>query len=167
MITIREDSYPGLLTREEASRMCYLQRLRGVTTVFTNGVFDVLHRGHIEYLQEASHLGQMLVVGLNSDESVRRLKGPSRPLVSQEDRAHALLSLRSVSHVVYFEEDTPAELIAALNPVILVKGGDYQPEDIVGYDIVVKSGGKVVTIPFRDGYSTSGFVEKILKSYGR
>jgi rfaE bifunctional protein nucleotidyltransferase chain/domain len=159
----------GLLSRmmsaEDVARRCVIERMRGSTIVFTNGVFDLLHRGHLEYLREAAALGAVLIVGLNSDQSVRRLKGPQRPLVNQDDRAAALLALRSVDYVVLFDEDTPAKLIETIQPHILVKGGDYQADDIVGADLVRKSGGRVVTIPFRPGYSTSGLIAAIVERY--
>ncbi len=154
-----------LLTAEDAARRSFVENIRGSTVVFTNGVFDLLHRGHLEYLEAARQLGNKLFVGLNSDESVRRLKGPLRPLLNQEDRAWALLALRSVDYVVVFEEDTPARLIETIKPHILVKGGDYQTDDIVGADFVRRQGGKVVTIPFREGYSTSGLIDVIVERY--
>jgi D-beta-D-heptose 7-phosphate kinase/D-beta-D-heptose 1-phosphate adenosyltransferase len=154
-----------LLNRDDARRRSIVERLRGGTIVFTNGVFDVLHRGHIEYLQEAHRLGNRLFVGLNSDASVRRIKGPQRPLVNEQDRAVALLALRSVDFVVLFDDDTPAELIETIQPHILVKGGDYHADDVVGADFVRAHGGKVVTIPFRDGYSTSALIDEIVERY--
>jgi rfaE bifunctional protein nucleotidyltransferase chain/domain len=155
----------GLLTLEDAARRLYIDRLRGYTTVFTNGVFDLIHRGHLEYLREAASMGHNLVVGLNSDASVRRLKGEQRPLLSEQDRAMALLALRWVDMVILFDEDTPIRLIEALQPNVLVKGGDYQTRDIVGADLVQQTGGKVVTIPFREGYSTSGLIDTIVERY--
>lgn len=162
---IRDTQYPALLSREDAARRCRVERLRGGTIVFTNGVFDLLHRGHLEYLEEARALGTLLIVGLNSDASVRRLKGPQRPLLPEADRALALTALRAVDHVVLFDEDTPEALIQAVNPHILVKGGDYRPADVVGYEHVVGQGGRVVVLPFRDGYSTSSLVQKIVERY--
>jgi rfaE bifunctional protein nucleotidyltransferase chain/domain len=158
---MNDTSLSGLITREEATRICYLEKHRGGKTVFTNGVFDLLHRGHLEYLREARALGNVLIVGLNSDESVHKIKGPQRPLINQEDRAAMLLSLKFVNYVVIFDEETPADLIAALKPSVLVKGGDYKPEEIVGYDTVKREGGEVKTIQFRDGYSTTGLIKKI------
>jgi len=125
--------------------------------VFTNGCFDILHRGHITYLQEAAQLGAHLIIGLNSDASVRRLKGETRPIVSEEDRAALLSALQCVDGVVLFEEDTPAELLAYLRPNILVKGGDYKKEDIVGRESV----DEVEVLSFKEGYSTSDIVKKI------
>jgi len=131
--------------------------------VFTNGCFDLIHRGHIEYLREASRLGDFLVIGLNSDESVKRIKGPNRPLVNQEDRAIVLSALRFVDYVIIFEEDTPLRLIKAIKPDILVKGGDWKAEDIVGGDFVQSYGGRVLSLPYREGYSTTQLIERIIK----
>jgi len=162
--TMTSQTYPlEPLSVEDAARRCRIERIQGGTIVFTNGVFDILHRGHLQYLREARDLGTMLVVGLNSDESARRLKGAHRPFVSATDRAFALLSLRFVDHVVIFDEDTPAELIRELNPHILVKGGDYRPEHVAGGDFVAAQGGKVVILPLREGYSTSGLIESIAR----
>jgi D-glycero-beta-D-manno-heptose 1-phosphate adenylyltransferase len=129
--------------------------------VFTNGCFDVLHRGHIIYLAKAAAQGDILIVGLNSDASVKRIKGPSRPLQDEQSRALILASLHFVSKVVLFDEDTPYNLIKKVQPDILVKGADYKPEEIVGYDIVKAKGGKVVTIDFVEGYSTTGLIKKM------
>lgn len=125
--------------------------------IFTNGCFDILHRGHIEYLEASKALGNHLVVGLNSDASVQKLKGFTRPINNQEDRKYVLLALTCVDEVVIFNEDTPYNLIKDIQPDILTKGGDYIKEDIVGYDIVSKT----VVIPFTDGYSTTETVRKI------
>lgn len=130
---------------------------RGEAVVFTNGCFDILHRGHVSYLQEAASLGQHFVVALNSDDSVRRLKGETRPLVKGEDRAFLMKALGCVDEVVLFEEDTPYELLELLRPDILVKGGDYKAEEVVGRDLVKE----VVIIPFEEGYSTTSLVQKI------
>ena len=162
---IRETNYPALLTREQAAQRCKVERMLGGTVVFTNGVFDLLHRGHLEYLCQARELGTVLIIGLNSDESARRLKGSKRPLMNQEDRVLALTMLRCVDHVVVFDEDTPKELIEALTPDILVKGGDYQPHEVAGAGHVESHGGKVVILPFRDGYSTSKLIETIVERY--
>ena len=131
--------------------------------VFTNGCFDVLHVGHIKYLQSSRSLGDYLVIGLNADTSVRRLKGDQRPLNNEEDRALVLLALSCVNYVILFDEETPARLIESLKPQVLTKGGDYRRENIVGADFVEKNGGKVVVIPFEKGYSTTGLIEKITK----
>lgn len=129
--------------------------------VFTNGCFDILHRGHIEYLSKAADLGDLLVIGLNTDDSVSRLKGPHRPLQDENSRAYTMAALSFVDYVIYFNEDTPYELIKSIQPDILVKGADYKVEDIVGYDIVMAKGGKVETIEFVPGYSTSAIEAKI------
>lgn len=129
--------------------------------VFTNGCFDLVHRGHVDYLSRARDLGDLLILGLNSDSSVRRLKGPSRPIVDEKSRALLLAAFQFIDYVVLFEEDTPYELIKEAQPDILVKGGDYKPEDIVGYDIVKQRGGQVVTIDFVPGFSTTNIVEKL------
>lgn len=131
--------------------------------VFTNGCFDILHAGHIDYLSKAADLGHILVIGLNTDSSVQRLKGPQRPINNQQARATVLASLFFVSAVILFDEDTPYELIKTIQPDILVKGSDYNAEDIVGYDIVTAKGGKVVTLDFLTGYSTSSIIEKLKK----
>ena len=132
--------------------------------VFTNGCFDILHRGHASYLASARDLGDCLVVGLNTDNSVRRLKGNSRPINSENDRAYLLASLESVDYVILFEEDTPLELIKCVLPDVLVKGGDYTPDKIVGADIVSANGGEVLALPFVDGYSSSNIIGKFSHS---
>ena len=129
--------------------------------VFTNGCFDILHVGHVRYLQEAAGLGDILVVGLNSDESVRRLKGAERPVNSEADRAEILASLKCVSYVVIFEEDTPYNLIEKLQPDVLVKGRDYKPEEVVGKDIVEARGGCLKLISFVEGKSTTNIIKKM------
>lgn len=130
--------------------------------VFTNGCFDILHRGHVEYLCHARDLGDKLVLGLNTDASVKRLgKSPERPINSEETRATILAALDCVDAVILFNEDTPLELITFVQPDVLVKGNDYKAEDIVGYDIVVAKGGKVITIQLVDGFSTTKLIEKM------
>jgi D-beta-D-heptose 7-phosphate kinase/D-beta-D-heptose 1-phosphate adenosyltransferase len=130
---------------------------QGETVVFTNGCFDILHRGHVLYLQQAAMLGQHLVIGLNSDESVHRLKGETRPLNTQEDRAVLLSALGCVDEVVIFEQDTPKELLEVLRPDILVKGGDYKADEVIGRESVKR----VEIISFEEGYSTTGLIQKI------
>ncbi len=132
--------------------------------VFTNGCFDILHRGHVTYLEQARLLGEVLVVGVNTDASVARLKGHGRPLVPEGDRALILAALSSVTAVTLFDEDTPAELIEALRPDVLVKGGDYGPEDIVGADTVERGGGRVVVIPYVEGHSTTELIQRLRES---
>ena len=131
--------------------------------VFTNGCFDILHRGHVQYLQAARELGDVLIVGLNNDDSVRRLKGVNRPVNCEIDRAIVLSALQDVDHVVIFTEDTPYKLINTVKPDILVKGGDWKPEDIVGSDIVLQSGGEVLSLDFIKGYSTTKTIEEMEK----
>ncbi len=141
-------------------------RREGVRTiVFTNGCFDLLHRGHFTYLAEAAALGDRLVVGVNSDVSVQRLKGPHRPILPLSDRMFQLATLFFVDLVVPFEEDTPYHLIREVAPNILVKGGDYHLDDVVGRDVVEKQGGKVVILPFVSGYSTSSLVDRIRRRH--
>jgi len=134
---------------------------QGKRIVFTNGCFDLLHPGHIDYLDRAAALGDMLIIGLNDDDSIRRLKGPSRPINPLQDRAIMLAALRAVDLVVPFSEDTPLNLITALMPDILVKGGDYQPDDIVGAQEVRHCGGEVVVMPFLDGHSSTDLIRRI------
>jgi len=141
------------------------ERKRGKKIVFTNGCFDLLHAGHADYLEKAKALGDLLVVGLNSDASVRRLKGPKRPILPQEVRAKLLDALKPVDFVVLFEEDTPLKLIEAVRPHYLVKGGDWPPEKIVGREVVESYGGKVVSIPFTYDLSTTKIVERIKELY--
>lgn len=132
--------------------------------VFTNGCFDLLHRGHIEYLAKAADFGDVLVIGLNTDQSVSLLKGPHRPIQDEMSRAHIMAALEFVDLVVYFDEETPYELIKTIQPDVLVKGADYKAEDIVGYDIVKAKGGEVRTLDFLPGYSTSALEAKIKNS---
>ena len=129
--------------------------------VFTNGCFDILHRGHVEYLHQARALGDILVVGVNTDASVERLKGPGRPVVPQEDRALVLAALESVDALTLFHEDTPQALIAALLPDVLVKGGDYTQDGVVGTESVLEAGGEVKLIPFIQGRSTTDLIDQI------
>ncbi len=135
----------------------------GKKVVFTNGVFDIIHRGHVEYLQEARRKGDMLVVGLNSDASVRRLKGAERPLQKQQDRAIILLALEAVDYVVFFSEDTPLKLIGQIRPDVLVKGADYSLASIVGAELVRSYGGKVHRIRLRKGRSSTRLIRLLEK----
>lgn len=149
---------------KSAEEMCVVRdllRAEGKRLVFTNGCFDILHKGHVLYLSYARELGDLLVVGLNSNDSVRRLKGETRPINAQQDRAVVLAALESVDFVVIFEEDTPYELIKLLKPDVLVKGGDWKSEDIVGSDIVLSYGGEVHSLNYYDGYSTTGIIERM------
>lgn len=129
--------------------------------VFTNGCFDLLHQGHIDYLATAADKGDVLIIGLNTDASITRLKGKGRPVQDERSRAMLLSSLRFVDAVVLFDQDTPYDLIKLVKPDVLVKGSDYKAEDIVGYDIVTENGGEVVTVDYLDGFSTSGLINQI------
>ena len=153
---VTRDLLPGILEDE---------RCRGKTIVFTNGCFDLLHAGHVKYLQGAKALGDVLVLGLNSDDSIRRLKGPKRPLLKQEERAHILAALDCVDYLVLFEEDTPLKLLRLIMPDILVKGGDYRQQEVVGKDLVEKGGGRVELIEFVEGRSSTQIIETILERY--
>ncbi len=142
-------------------------RAAGERVVFTNGVFDLLHRGHVEYLAEARALGDRLIVGVNTDASVRKLaKGPGRPLVAEADRAAVISALRSVDLVVLFDDDTPERLIREVRPDILAKGGDWAKEAIVGGAFVESQGGRVVTVPLRAGFSTTALIERMRAARG-
>jgi len=136
-------------------------RPRSIRVVFTNGCFDLLHPGHVAYLEEARALGDALILGVNTDASVRRLKGPGRPLVPEADRARVLAGLAAVDAVSLFDEDTPLELIEALSPDVLVKGGDYDLVDIVGRAAVEADGGEVRVVPFVSGHSTTDLITRI------
>jgi rfaE bifunctional protein nucleotidyltransferase chain/domain len=149
-------------TREAISTTLAQWRAAGQRIVFTNGCFDLLHYGHLHYLAQALDLADRLVVGLNSAASVRRLKGPHRPINDELTRTHLLAALQMVDAVVVFEEDTPLELIRIVQPDILVKGGDWKPEQIVGSDLVLARGGQVLSLPFVTGYSTTNIEQKIL-----
>ena len=129
--------------------------------VFTNGVFDIIHRGHVEYLSEAKSLGDILIVGLNSDSSVKIIKGENRPVNKEKDRAFVLANLKPVDYVMVFSEDNPHNLINMVIPDVLVKGGDWKPENIIGSDIVYKNGGKVISLKYVDNYSTTNIIKKI------
>jgi rfaE bifunctional protein nucleotidyltransferase chain/domain len=152
-------------TAEQLRETVARWRAAGERIVFTNGCFDILHYGHLHYLAEARDLGERLVIGLNSGDSVRRLKGPARPINDDATRAHLLAALEVVDAVVFFDEDTPLELIKTAMPDVLVKGGDWKPEQIVGSDVVLANGGQVRSLPFVDGYSTTNIEQKI-RSFG-
>jgi rfaE bifunctional protein nucleotidyltransferase chain/domain len=154
-------SYPKLMGLGELCNTLLSKQARGMKVVFTNGCFDIIHAGHVTYLGKARALGDCLVVGLNSDVSVKSIKGPDRPVNNERARATVLSALACVDHVVLFDEDTPLGLIERLRPDVLVKGGDWAVEDIVGADMVKSSGGQVFTIPFEDGFSTTSLIEKI------
>lgn len=152
-----------LLSAESLKRNLAVWRFQEKRIVFTNGCFDLLHLGHIDYLSRAADLGDVLLIGLNTDASVSRLKGPGRPITDERSRGMILASLAFVTAVIYFDEATPYELIRTVQPDILVKGSDYRAEEVVGYDIVTGKGGRVVTLEFLEGYSTSLIEKKILK----
>jgi rfaE bifunctional protein nucleotidyltransferase chain/domain len=150
-----------ILSREDLIIEIRKIRQQGLSIVFTNGCFDIIHQGHIRYLAEASDMGDILIVGLNTDDSVKKLKGKNRPIQDQGSRAITLAAISFIDYIVLFDEDTPLRLIEAILPDILVKGGDYAPEKIIGYDIVQSAGGRVVTIPLEKGYSTSIIINKL------
>jgi glycerol-3-phosphate cytidylyltransferase len=151
----------GLIARNKISSLIRRLQKKGNTVVFTNGVFDILHRGHVEYLAKAKHEGDVLVVGLNTDASVRRLKGKSRPLQSQRDRAIILLALEAVDYVVFFGEDRPDKLIESVHPDVLVKGADYKLNEIAGAEFVRSYGGRVKRISLTKGRSSSHIIKKL------
>ncbi|MDQ6988667.1 MAG: D-glycero-beta-D-manno-heptose 1-phosphate adenylyltransferase [Mariprofundaceae bacterium] len=146
---------------QEAAKQCQTWKKQGDKVVFTNGCFDLLHPGHITYLEDAKALGQHLIVGLNADDSIRRLKGESRPINVLNDRGHMLMGLQAVDMVVAFDEGTPLHLIQTLMPDVLVKGGDYEVDNIVGAKEVVEHGGIVRVVPFLPGYSSSQLIARI------
>jgi len=150
-----------VMTREELLQQAERWRLLGKRIVFTNGCFDILHKGHLHSLSEAASFGDVLVVGANADASVQKLKGPHRPINNQDDRALVLASLVVTDMIVIFEEDTPQALIEALQPDVLVKGGDYTVEQIAGAADVLRRGGEVKIVPLVAGYSTTGLIQKI------
>ncbi len=149
-----------VVERQELSKICpSLQKTKQI--VFTNGCFDLLHVGHIRYLKEAKKQGDILIVGVNTDASVKRIKGPQRPIQIEQDRAEILAALECVDFVTLFDEDTPLNLIKELKPQVLVKGGDWRPEQIVGSDVVLAAGGKVLSLNFVDGRSTTNIIKQI------
>lgn len=155
-----------VLSAAGAAALARRLRRRGRKVVFTNGCFDLLHAGHIALLEAARRRGDFLMVGVNSDRSVRRLKGPGRPIVPLDERMEVLAALRPVDGVVPFAEATPARLIDRLRPDVLVKGSDYRVSDIVGRDTVLAGGGRVVTVPLRRGRSTTDLIRRVLKASG-
>jgi D-beta-D-heptose 7-phosphate kinase/D-beta-D-heptose 1-phosphate adenosyltransferase len=152
------------MTLSDAIALAERSRARGQTVVFTNGVFDLLHPGHVRYLRHARALGDVLIVGVNSDRSVRANKGPSRPVLPEDERAEVVGALACVDAVVVFDDDTPQALVAALQPDVLVKGADWPADAIVGRDIVEARGGRVVRVPVEPGYATTAIVEKIRRA---
>ncbi len=150
-----------VVSREELAAVCRSEREAGRTVVFSNGCFDILHHGHVDYLARAKALGDVLVVGVNTDDSVRRLKGPTRPVVAEDDRAAVVAALGVVDYVCLFSEDTPYELIAHIVPHVLVKGAGYSRETIVGADVVEDAGGRVVAMEALEGHSTRDIIARI------
>ena len=153
-----------ILSTDQTSELIKTWKDEGESIIFTNGCFDILHLGHVDYLQKAKNIGGKLIIGVNSDDSVRRLKGTSRPIVDENSRMRILASLEFVDCVILFDQDTPLELISLFLPDILVKGNDYSIGNIVGADVVMKNGGRVDTISLVEGQSTSGIIDKILES---
>lgn len=155
----------NILTRSEIKELRDKLRSQGKKIVFTNGVFDLIHPGHVDYLIKSKSLGDVLIVGLNTDSSVKRIKGEKRPILLQEERAFVISNLKPVDYVTFFDEDTPAEIINDLIPDILVKGADWSLDKIVGREIVESNGGEVKTIEFVNDQSTSKIIKKIIKNY--
>ncbi len=156
--------YNKIIPRTEIVELANKWRENGDKIVFTNGCFDLIHRGHIEYLSRAADLSERMIVGLNTDASVSRLKGKDRPVVDEESRAILMGAFEFVDAVVYFDDDTPYELIKEIQPDILVKGSDYKIDEIIGYDIVLARGGAVETINLVEGFSTTTLIERIKKT---
>jgi rfaE bifunctional protein nucleotidyltransferase chain/domain len=152
--------FPLVLDPNSLEKAVQFYRSENKKIVFTNGCFDLLHVGHVRYLTEAASLGDILIVGINSDASVKKLKGSARPVQNENDRAEILASLKSVDHTVLFSEDTPLELIRRIEPNVLVKGGDWTADKIVGSDLVLARGGQVLSLQFVDGKSTTKIIEK-------
>ena len=163
----RRNRYSGrkIFSREDLADLLELDRTAGKCIVFTNGCFDLLHAGHVKYLQQARQLGDLLVLGLNSDDSIRRLKGEKRPLLEEAERAQILAALDCIDYLTIFDEDTPLELLEVVRPQILVKGGDYQTDEVVGKDLIESYGGRVELIQFVDGKSTTNIIDKVLSRY--
>ena len=159
-----ERSEDKIRTLSEAKKKVAEWRAKGEKVVFTNGCFDILHLGHVDYLEKARNLGDKLILGLNTDDSVSRFKGPERPIQDQQSRARILAAFQFIDLVVFFNDDTPLQLISELLPDVLVKGSDYLAENIVGADVVKQHGGVVKTIDFVPGYSTTRIVEKIKRT---
>lgn len=150
-----------ILTLKELSQKVWMWKLKSNTIVFTNGCFDLLHLGHLHTLQEAKKLGDKLIVGVNSSSSIQKIKGPTRPIQSEKERSGMLSALQIVDAVIIFEEETPLKIIEKVSPNVLVKGGDWEIENIVGADLVLKNNGKVKSIPIKNGYSTTKLIKTI------
>ncbi|MBT4881859.1 D-glycero-beta-D-manno-heptose 1-phosphate adenylyltransferase [Flavobacteriales bacterium] len=153
-----------IFTLEELKTQVESWKNSGEKVVFTNGCFDIVHRGHIEVLARTADLGSKFIIGLNSDSSIKKLKGDDRPIINEQSRAILLASLSFVDAVVLFSEETPINLISTLVPDVLAKGGDYEIKTIVGHEIVQKNGGKVILVPFVDGFSSTNIIDKIKNS---
>jgi D-beta-D-heptose 7-phosphate kinase/D-beta-D-heptose 1-phosphate adenosyltransferase len=153
-----------ILSRTALKRKVNELKNAGKRVVFTNGCFDIIHYGHVKYLEAAKRKGSVLIIGMNSDASIRRIKGSSRPIVTEKERAYVLASLECVDYVTIFDEDTPQKLIAALLPDILVKGADWKGKEVAGSDVIKANGGKVQFISYVPGCSTTNIIERILKS---
>jgi D-beta-D-heptose 7-phosphate kinase/D-beta-D-heptose 1-phosphate adenosyltransferase len=151
---------------DEVAAIAAAARREGKKVVFTNGCFDLVHRGHLHILRGARAAGDLLIVGINTDRSVRIIKGPARPILSEIDRSELIASLEMVDYVVLFDEPTPLSLIAAIKPDVLVKGGDWGPDQVVGADLVRQSGGEVVLVPYLKGFSTTNIIERTQKKDG-
>ncbi len=152
-----------LFLKDKLAEQIAAWKSEGMKIVFTNGCFDLIHPGHVDYLAKAASLGDKLIIAVNTDQSVQKLKGPDRPIQNQDSRAFILSAMEFTSAVVLFDEDTPAEIIALLKPDILVKGADYAVDQVVGADFVIKNGGSVVLLPYLKGFSTSAIEQKIRK----
>ncbi len=150
--------------KEDAFKLLQTWRFKENKIIFTNGCFDIVHRGHLDYLASSASMGNKLIIGLNTDASVQKLKGPDRPIIDEYSRAFLLASLGFVDMVIYFGEQTPYELIDFVKPDVLVKGSDYQAENIVGYDIVKAKGGEIKTLDFIEGFSSTAIIKKIINT---
>jgi D-glycero-beta-D-manno-heptose 1-phosphate adenylyltransferase len=159
------NSAAKIISLPDAVQLVQRWKLQGESIVFTNGCFDIVHIGHVDYLEKARNLGGKLVLGLNTDHSIRRIKGEKRPIVEQNARARVMAALQFVDAVILFDEDTPLRLIQTIKPDILVKGNDYMPQNIIGADFVISNGGRVETIPLVERFSTSHIIEKIKTIY--
>ncbi|NPU82881.1 MAG: D-glycero-beta-D-manno-heptose 1-phosphate adenylyltransferase [Syntrophaceae bacterium] len=155
-----------ILDRQTLKQVLEELREQGKRIAFTNGCFDILHVGHIRYLREAKKTADILVLALNSDRSVRSIKGERRPIVPEKERADVMAALEMVDYVTVFDEDTPGELIAFLEPDVLIKGGDWSAETVVGRDVIKRRGGKIVIVPLTEGVSTTNVIGKVLEVYG-
>ncbi len=156
-----------IVTLKKLKKILEKLRKQNKKIVFTNGCFDIIHSGHIRILKKAKEKGDVLIVGLNSDKSVRKIKGKKRPIMNEKDRALILDSIRYVDYVVLFDEETPYNLIKEIEPDVLVKGSDYKLSEVVGADVVIKKGGEVFLVPLLKGKSTTNVIERILKKYGK